>query len=104
MHKILTKEEIVYNQWIEALRSGEYKQITKRLGNKQVGYCAMGLLFHIATLNDIAISHVLNKCFKDGMPTVIMNANDSGMPFTEIAKGLMNGRFEEITEEARKIA
>lgn len=30
-------------KWVAALRSGEYKQGTKKLGNKYEGYCCLGL-------------------------------------------------------------
>jgi hypothetical protein len=85
MLKVLTKQELVFNAWIEALKSGKYKQITKRLGDKEGGYCAMGLLYHISYENGMSPALIMDYFVPKGGYQTIVDLNDSGVSFEEIA-------------------
>jgi hypothetical protein len=87
MLKVLTreeKEEMVYNEWIQALRSGKYRQIKDRLANSE-GFCAMGLLFHIAVRNNISAGRLVDRFLPEGKHRDVMYFNDHGNTFEEIA-------------------
>jgi hypothetical protein len=46
--------------WIEALRSGEYKQTTATLENKE-GYCCLGVACVVAEKHGVVVSHKPNE-------------------------------------------
>lgn len=47
--------------WIDALRSGEYKQIKSQLGKDGVGYCCLGVACEVAIQNGLAIERTVNS-------------------------------------------
>jgi hypothetical protein len=75
-------------KWVEALRSGDYKQGTQLLKNQgedECTYCCLGVLCVIAGKDTDAGSYRwLNKVTKGYYPFVLMN-DDDGKSFAEIA-------------------
>ena len=45
--------------WINALRSGEYKQIKSQLGQEGMGYCCLGVACEVAIQNGLAIERTV---------------------------------------------
>jgi hypothetical protein len=58
------KKEIA-DKWIEALRSGEYKQGTGTLQNK-CGYCCLGVLCKLAEREGVPVAHDLDNFLRTG--------------------------------------
>jgi hypothetical protein len=114
MTAALTLEQQKANRklWIEALRSGEYKQATQMLHDGE-GFCCLGVLACVAgkTVNELGANETL-RSFKDVMQFVglsddsgtyiaryadpdvwndendlgeLTDLNDRGTPFTKIA-------------------
>lgn len=99
--------EEIKTKWLEALRSGEYKQTTGRLRNSQEeGFCCLGVLCDIMEPESWSDDDEHQECFslpsndilvKTGMkmflpnidvdytPSHLSTMNDHGSTFTEIA-------------------
>ena len=62
--------------WIDALRSGEYKQVRGRLGKgtkKSMGYCCLGVACEVAIANGVDVARGREKqeiCY-DGITDVL---------------------------------
>lgn len=101
-------------KWVKALRSGEYKQGKECLGNKDNGYCCLGIAAITAGATDKMLlksdnttlanyltrdefgPKITNKIFENipqqliglygnQLVTELTSRNDSGQSFTEIA-------------------
>lgn len=51
---------LIKRDWIEALRSGKYKQGTGRLHGADGSFCCLGVLCHVALYGDWTFSYKLN--------------------------------------------
>jgi hypothetical protein len=106
-------------EWVEALRSGKYLQTTNKLKRNQ-GFCCLGVLCDISKDNDgmwddtnyyLGMGHILPQVVRDEFgiyssqgyrhdnKTILigdkeynnlMKANDSGVPFEDIATYIEN--------------
>jgi hypothetical protein len=65
--------------WLAALRSGKYHQVRGVLRNSEFGFCAMGLLHHVA--ND---AHH-EKWLTPQETCDVVHQNDAGIPFPVLA-------------------
>jgi len=76
-------------KWVEALRSGEYKQTTDQLKSDDDCYCCLGVLCVVADIStdigagDVAYNWLTSK-IGDWSPLVEMN-DQLGKTFAEIA-------------------
>ncbi|UQD69243.1 hypothetical protein JEY40_24825 [Bradyrhizobium japonicum] len=74
-------------KWVEALRSGEYKQIPMELHDREGGYCCLGVLCTVAQIDmdDTGPAYrVLERITGGYAPLVTLN-DDKGKSFAEIA-------------------
>lgn len=91
-------------QWVAALRSGEYQQGTGRLRYKG-RYCCLGVACNLydpdgwegdvyAGISERLPDHVMTalglrmssgQCSREGVNTSLVDLNDSGLTFAEIA-------------------
>ena len=93
--------EDIKTKWLEALRSGEYKQGVKQLHNSIYNtYCCLGVLGHICgyTNEKLATNSVLWGGDYENVPKIVQGAwwdnevvniltqmNDAGQSFLDIA-------------------
>ena len=99
--------KILYKEWVEALRGGDYNQTKETLKGELpeggLGYCCLGVLADIMghdlevepyvgegdVLYDRAGPRHIYDMFKDNIGKILVDElidhNDEGMPFKEIA-------------------
>ena len=100
--------------WLEALRSGEYKQGIGKLCNSNLDYCCLGVLCEVAGIPKVEEDDLFTfNYFAAGLPPALMEKvglrtplgeakdkknslsglNDNGTPFSEIANLLETGDY-----------
>jgi hypothetical protein len=76
--------EEIKEQWVNALRSGEYTQGTGRLATirpDHIEYCCLGVLCELAVKNGLAVKSVQsNSFFRYYSPNNINDSNTATLP------------------------